>query len=92
MGQMGQYCKAYHVNAFRAFPGWRVDAAALRHETGEHNAGEERTGPGDEAIFYLQENFVVTDGIFKDEHVVFADSSDEWKTFCQNELQFRVPD
>ncbi len=40
---------------------------------------------------FLQENFVVTDGIFLDERIVFDEVSSEWMEFCKNTLQFEVP-
>ncbi len=40
---------------------------------------------------YLQENYVVTDGIFMDERVVFDDVTPEWIDFCKNTLKFEVP-
>jgi hypothetical protein len=40
----------------------------------------------------LQENYVVTDGIFKDENIIFDDVTDEWKEFCTKELEFEIPE
>ncbi len=40
---------------------------------------------------YLQENYVVTDGIFKDEHVIFDNVTAEWIEYCQQALKFEVP-
>ena len=37
---------------------------------------------------YLQEDFRVTDGIFMDEHVLFADAGPEWRAFCAGPLGF----
>ena len=39
---------------------------------------------------YLQENYVVTDGVFKDENIVFDDVTPEWIDFCQNILKFEA--
>jgi len=41
---------------------------------------------------YLQENYIVTEGIFMDEHIVFDDVTPEWIDFCKNTLKFEVPD
>jgi len=30
----------------------------------------------------MQENYVVTDGIFKDENIIFDNVTPEWKDFC----------
>lgn len=94
MPEMGSYCKAYLAKQLREFPGWTEDTTSLRPDTQEVD-GEEvevpRTAIGDEDILYVQEDFVVTDGIFKDENVVFSDVSDEWKAFCRDRLEFEVP-
>lgn len=79
MGEMGRYCKAYPIASFRAFPGWT--------EASEH-ARAPLTG---DSFLYLQENFVVTDGIFKDEHIVYDRVTPDWERFCKEELAFSVP-
>lgn len=94
MPEMGSYCKAYLAKQLREFPGWKEDTTDLRPDTQEVD-GEEvempRSEIGDEDILYVQEDFVVTDGIFKDENVVFSEVTDEWKTFCREKLEFEVP-
>ena len=94
MAEMGSYCKAYLAKQLREFPGWKEDTSDLRPDTQEVD-GEEvevpRSEIGDEDILYVQEDFVVTDGIFKDENVVFSDVTDEWKAFCRDTLEFEVP-
>lgn len=93
--EMGRYCKAYYAKDFRAFPGWSEDVSGLRKERQEVDGREvevERTELKDEDILYLQENFVVTDGIFKDENVVFSEVTPEWEAFCTGTLAFEIPD
>ncbi|HEX2188185.1 MAG TPA: hypothetical protein VHG51_04770 [Longimicrobiaceae bacterium] len=95
MAEMGRYCKAYYAADFRKFPGWKENTSSLRKERQEVNGKEvevERTEIKDDDILYLQENFVVTDGIFKDENVVFDEVSPEWESFCKGELAFEIPD
>jgi hypothetical protein len=43
-------------------------------------------------FLYLQENYVVTDGIFKDENVIFDDVTPAWIAYCQDVLKFEIPD
>lgn len=91
MARMGDYCRAYYARDFAAFPGWRLDAAQLRSPTAEADGREGEVGRGvihDERVLYLQEDFRVTDGIFLDENVVFADAGPEWRTFCSSVLGF----
>ncbi|NMG11729.1 hypothetical protein DP117_34725, partial [Brasilonema sp. UFV-L1] len=42
-------------------------------------------------FLYLQENYVVTDGIFKDENIIFDNVTPEWKEFCDKTLAFEIP-
>jgi hypothetical protein len=85
---MGRYCKAYPARRFRAYDGWLEDCSHLRATAG----GEKRTRIADEDVLYLQENYVVTDGIYMDENVVFSDVTDGWKRFCAGALGFVLPD
>ena len=94
MPEMGKYCKAYLAKQFRAFGAWQPDLTQLRPEEDEH--GEAKTEPretlADDDILYLQDTYVVTDGIFQDEHIIFDQVTDEWKAFCSDELAFEIPD
>ena len=92
--EMGKYCKAYYAKDFRALEGWEEKVENLRPESKEEGNEEvevPRTELKDDDILYLQENYVVTDGIFKDEHVIFDQVTDVWKEACQNELGFEIP-
>ncbi len=92
--EMGKYCKAYYAREFRALKGWEENLENLRQE-GDEGDGKDvetaRTELNEEDILYLQENYVVTDGIFKDEHIVFDKVTDEWKEACRKQLGFTIP-
>jgi hypothetical protein len=45
----------------------------------------------DKDHLYLQETYVVTDGVFLDQNIVFDDVTSEWKDFCTHTLKFEVP-
>lgn len=94
MAEMGKYCKAYLAKDFRKYPKWEENLENLRKET-EYKNGEEieieRNELLDDDILYLQENYVVTDGIMKDEYLIFDQVTDEWKEFCHQELEFEIP-
>lgn len=94
MAEMGRYCKAYLAKDFKEFPGWKPNLENLRQPEPEKpgEEPEERTELQDDDIVYLQEDLVVTDGIFKDENVLFESDSDEWKTFCEKTLEFEIPE
>ena len=93
MATMGKYCKPYPLSRLRTFPGWTEKAENARKERKEVD-GEEVMVPreltGDE-LLHLQENYVVTDGIFKDENIIFEDVTPEWVTYCQKMLGFEPP-
>ena len=94
MAEMGRYCKAYLASDFEKYPDWNPNLDNLRQEESDHPDGETETRTeldGDD-ILYLQEDLVVTDGIFKDENIVFSDDSEAWKTFCHETLEFEVPE
>ena len=92
MAEMGKYCKAYLAKDLRQYPNWKENLQNLRPETDDDGEEKEpRTELGDDDILYLQENYVVTDGIFKDEHIIFDDVTDEWKAFCTESLEFEIP-
>lgn len=94
MAEMGRYCKAYLVSDLNKYSGWDPDLDNLRQPEPEKpdEEVEKRTQLEDDDILYMQEDLTVTDGIFKDEHVVFTDDSDEWKKFCEETLEFAIPE
>lgn len=94
MSTMGKYCKAYLLVKMREFSGWSERAENARKEKQEENGKEievtrELT---EDSIVYLQENYVVTDGIFKDENIIFDDVTPEWIEYCQKVLEFEIPE
>jgi hypothetical protein len=94
MATMGKYCKAYQLQALREFSGWAEKAENARKEKQEEDGKEVEVirELADDSIVYLQENYVVTDGIFRDENVIFDDVTSEWIAYCQEELAFEIPD
>lgn len=72
MTKMSNYCKAYPTVRLRAYPGWK--------EQSETKCESE--------FLYLHENYVVTDGIFVEENIVFQSDDKAWHRFCQEQVQF----
>ena len=93
MAEMGKYCKAYLAKQFREYPGWSENAANVRKEKKEVDGKEVEVDRmlDDDSILYLQENYVVTDGIFKDQNIIFDNVTDEWKQFCHEDARLRDP-
>ncbi|MGH8487437.1 MAG: hypothetical protein ACREXS_00815 [Gammaproteobacteria bacterium] len=93
MATMGKYCKAYPIEKFRTYKGWTEKAESARKETREVGGKEVEVERQltDKDHLYLQENYVVTDGVFLDENIIFDDVTSAWKDFCTHTLKFEVP-
>ncbi|MFN6514079.1 MAG: hypothetical protein RMY29_006205 [Nostoc sp. CreGUA01] len=93
MATMGKYCKAYSVKKLREFSQWT--------ECTENTRKENKVVEGKEVVInrkltdddflYLQENYVVTDGIYKDENIIFDRVTPQWQEFCHKILGFEIP-
>ena len=93
MATMGKYCKAYPLKKLRTFSQWSQRTENTRKEKQEIDGQkvEVERKLTDDAFLYLQENYVVTDGIFIDENIIFDDVTPEWQDFCQTTLKFEIP-
>jgi hypothetical protein len=91
VGTMSNYCKAYYVKRFREYPQWSEREVAGLHTELLEEAEASRPLSDDDVLF-LHDNYHVTDGVFADEHVVFAAVTPEWRTFCESVLCFEVPE
>lgn len=93
MAKMGKYCKAYPIQQLRQFNSWNENSENTRKEKQEVDGKEIETNRAltDDNFLYLQENYVVTDGIFKDENIIFDAVTPEWKNFCTHTLSFEIP-
>src|SRR5688572_18127636 len=95
MPQTSLYCKAYPAKRLRAFSAWVENTSSLRKglriEDGKHIEYDRKSIEPDD-VLYLHDSLIVTDGVFKDEHVIFDQLTSEWRDFCENTLQFKVPD
>ena len=93
MATMGRYCKAYQIERFRQFGDWTANVQNARTEVKEVDGAEIETVREltDQDHLYLHENFVVTDGVFLDENIIFDNVNHEWIEYCKNELRFEIP-
>jgi hypothetical protein len=92
MAKMGRYCKAYPLEAFREYPKWTEAPIEPDPVDADADAGEEGANEEIGTYYFLQEDYVVTGGIFQDESVVFSDVTPEWIEFCTGKLEFKVPE
>ncbi|MUG96462.1 hypothetical protein F7734_30610 [Scytonema sp. UIC 10036] len=93
MATMEKYCKAYSLKKLREFSQWteRTENTRKEKQLVDGKEVEERRLLTDDDFLYLQENYVVTDGIFKDENIIFDNVTPEWKEFCHKTLAFEIP-
>ncbi|WP_414620786.1 hypothetical protein [Calothrix sp. CCY 0018] len=93
MATMAKYCKAYLIKNLRQFEQWTENLENTRAYKQEIDGQEVEVKRvlTDDDFLYLQENYVVTDGIYKDENIIFDNVTPEWKEFCQNILEFEIP-
>lgn len=79
------YCRAYPVAALRAFAGWSEAPAA---EDGGGDA--EPLADGD--VVFVHHDLSVGRSVIHGQEVVFSSEAPEWRAFCGERLEFRVPD
>lgn len=80
--QQRPYCRAYPLAALQQFAHWP------RSGDGERAAMPAQDA---DAIVFLHRDFSVTGSIWAGESVIFDDVSDDWRTFCVQQLQFSAP-
>jgi uncharacterized protein len=71
-----KYCTAYHLSNLRRYPSWSSEVQDLN----------------DDDVVFLHQDYTVTKSIWAGENVIFSNVTDEWKEFCNTQLQFVVPD
>jgi len=95
MATMSRYCKAYYVSMLRQYGAWDAQAANVSKPATETEAdGDEQARESqetDEPYLFLHDNYIVTNGIFLDQGVVFDHVTDEWIHFCRETLKFEIP-
>lgn len=88
------YCKAYYLRDLRRFPSWTEKAPSpTRGDTAA--AGDEDDGTTemtDESIVYVHQDLTVTRSMWHSEDIVYEDVTPDWRRFCEEVLEFSVPD
>lgn len=82
------YCKAYYVRDLRRYSHWSEQVAS----TTNGKNGEADSALGDNDIVYLHQDFTVTKSMWKDQDVIFNNTTPEWQGYCRGTLQFAVPE
>jgi len=88
---MGTYCKAYPLSSLRGFEGWIEKFNNARKDKNSGAQGEVPRTLQTTDFLYLHENYVVTDGVFIDQNIIFDEVTPRWIEFCGSTLRFEVP-
>jgi len=93
MATIGKYCKAYLLKDLRQFSQWteRIENVRKQIKQVDGKEAEVEKELTDNDVLYLQANYVVTDGIFMDENIIFDKITPAWKDFCMTTLGFEIP-
>lgn len=79
---MKKYCKSYQLAELRRFPGWAAGAQP-----------EEKELTDETSVFLCDEFTVLVSPVGKDkDKVLFAESTPEWRSFCTETLEFKIPE
>jgi hypothetical protein len=91
--EVGQYCKAYPASLLRNYKHWTENSSNVRKEQKVMDGDVVEIGRilTDDDMLYLQENYVVTDGIFLNENIIFNHVDEEWQEYCDSVLNFEKP-
>ena len=87
-----RYCCAFEVSQLREFAGWPKEDSRVVPSDNGHPSGDSDAEASENDIVYLHQDFTVTRLIWHNEDVIFDEVTPEWKDFCVNSLQFKVPD
>ena len=83
MTLIGRHYKAYPIKKFRQYEQWTENLENISIEKQKNNHSQDdsvleiKRVLTDDDFLYLQENYVVTDGIFKDKNIIFDDVTSE---------------
>jgi ankyrin repeat protein len=85
-----QHAKAYVLADLRKFGGWREERINWKEsDNADRNGGGDRLS--DDDVVFLHQDLTVSRSIWRDENVIFNQVTPEWRDFCENVLQFKVP-
>lgn len=87
-----KYCKAYHLKNLRAFPGWSESRINWKETADDKNSENGSKTFSDDDVVFIHQDCTVTQSMWHNEDVIFNQESPEWKQFCADTLNFKVPD
>lgn len=85
------YAKGYLLGELRKFSGWREEKINW-NEMVPSEENENSRELSDRDVVFLHQDFTVTQLIWPGENVISNQDTPEWRDFCSQQLQFKVPD
>lgn len=87
---LANYARAYLLGELRKFSGWREEKINWKDAVpAEENGHSHELSEND--VVFLHQDLTVTQLIWPGENVIFDQVTPEWREFCAQELQFKVP-
>ena len=92
--KMSNYCKAYYLEDLRKFEEWKEnpEVKVTEKKTVDGKETEVTKELEDKSIVYVHDSYVVTVGTYVNENVLFENVTPEWKSFCEKDLKFEIPE
>jgi ankyrin repeat protein len=87
---LANYARAYLLADLRKFSGWREEKINWKDVVPADENGHSHELSDNDVVF-LHQDFTVTQLIWPGENVIFNQVTPEWREFCAQELQFKVP-
>jgi hypothetical protein len=87
-----QHAKAYFLRDLRKFGGWHEERINWKEGVDADPNGDGGQGLSEDDVVFLHRDLTVSRSIWPDENIIFNQVTPEWRDFCENVLQFKVPD
>jgi len=89
------YCRAYYLRDLRQFSGWTESKVNWKEDGDNFGVEGEKNKEqllSDDAIVFIHQDHTVTQSTWRNENVIYAQVTPEWKGFCAETLKFKAPD
>lgn len=87
---MVKYCKPDLINKLHKFNQWSEEKPENTKKEIDGQKVEVNRNLTDDNFLYLQENYIVPDGILANENIIFAHVTCECQEFCNKTIEFEV--
>lgn len=88
-GETRPYCKAYLLKDIEQFANWRTLCNDVAKGTEEKTEVAEPSPAGD--VVFIHQDLTVTRSVWHGEDVMLSEVTPEWRQFCADVLEMKVP-